>query len=200
VITDPIQPTYMDGGQNLVIGGPAGTKTVAVNSTGYFGAILATPPSEYIEPGAYTAQNGSGGANVGAFNWALTMPAYVVPTNIPTSINRSQDLTLNWTGGSSYSVVSILAFNGVLVTESPSLSSYVYIVCTANASSGTFTIPSAILNLLPSSGYGTVTQPGVNLSIAGIPEGRFTVSGSPGIDVGIFSVFASNGSVATIQR
>ena len=204
LLVDPIQPSYLNAGPDLVTTGPGGTKTTPVTptstiSTGYFAAYLAIEPSVYIESGTYSVANGSGGANVGPFNWGLTVPNAVVPTNIPTSVNRAQDLTLTWTGGSAFSVVSIFAFNGLLVTSSPSLSSYVYILCNANASSGTFTIPSAILNLLPTNGYGTPTKPGVSLSIAGIPENRFTVTGSPGIDAGIFTVFVSNGSVATIQ-
>jgi uncharacterized protein (TIGR03437 family) len=192
---DPYQPTYLDAGSNLVIGGPGGTKTIAEKSTGEWGAYLAIEPSVYIQPGSYTLGNGSGGGGVGQFsNVQLTLPNSVVPTNIPSTVNRAQDLTLTWTGGSAFPEVTIFAYNGLVVTAS--LSSYVYIVCDANASAGTFTIPSAILNLLPANGYGTVTQPGVNLSIAGVPATNFT---APGIDAGVFSAFIANGSVATIQ-
>lgn len=191
---DPYQPTFLDAGQNLVIGGPGGTKTIAEKSTGEWGAYLAFEPSVYIQPGSFTL-GGPGGGAVGPFsNVQLTLPNNVVPTNIPSTVNRSQDLTLNWTGSSAFSEVSIFAYNGLVVTASQS--AYVYIVCDANASAGTFTIPSAILNLLPSNGYGTVTQPGVNLSIAGVPATNFT---APGIDAGVFSAFIANGSVATIQ-
>ena len=203
-LVDPIQPTYLDAGADLVATGPAGTKTMPVTTTstittGFYAGYLATQPSVYIEPGTYSVSNGSGGANVGPFTWGLTLPAAVVPTNIPATVNRAQNLTLNWTGGSPFAVVGIFAFNGLLVSESPSRSSYVYIMCNANASSGTFTIPSAILNLLPTSGYGTLTQAGVNISIAGIPEGRYTAAGSPGIDAGILTVYVANGSVAAVQ-
>jgi hypothetical protein len=163
---------------------------------GYYAAV---EPSVYIQPGTYSVSNGSGGASVGPFTWGLTLPAAVVPTNIPSSVNRSQNLTLNWTGGSPFSVVSIFAFNGLLVSESPSVSSYVYIMCKADASAGTFTIPSAILNLLPANGYGTLTEQGVNISIAGIMESHNTATGTPGIDAGVLSVYVANGSVAALQ-
>jgi uncharacterized protein (TIGR03437 family) len=203
-LVDPIQPTYLNAGPDLMVSGPGGTKTVPVTttstiSTGYFAEYLAIEPSVYIEPGSYSVSNGSGGAGVSAFSAALTLPAAVVPANIPSSVNRAQNLTLNWTGGAPFTVVGIFAFNGVLVTASPSLSSYAYIMCSAPAASGTFTIPSAILNLLPPKGYGTLTQLGVNISIAGIPESHFTAAGSPGIDDGILTVYVANGSVATIQ-
>lgn len=203
-LVDPIQPAYLDAGADLVTTGPGGTKTVPVTTTstismGYYAGYLAVEPSVYVEPGTYSVANGSGGANVGPFTWGLTLPAAVVPTNIPATVDRSKSLTLNWTGGSPFSVVGIYAFNGILVTESPLLSSYVYIMCKADASAGTFTIPSAILNLLPANGYGTLTEQGVNLSIAGIVESQNTATGTPGIDAGILSVFVANGSVATLK-
>ena len=204
ILKDPMQPVYMDAGPNLAITGPSGTKTIPVTTTatiptGYYDADLAIEPSTYIKPGSYSVGNGSGGAKVGPFTLATTLPNPVVPTNIPSGVNRAQDLTLNWTGGAGFSVVSIFAYSGLVVTASPSMNSYVYILCNADVSAGTFTIPSAILNLLPANGYGTPTKPGVNLSIAGIPEVRFTAPGSPGIDAGMLTVFTSNGSVATIQ-
>jgi hypothetical protein len=199
-LVDPIQPGYLDAGPSLVTTGPSGTKTVPVTTTptismGYYAGYLAFQPSVFIEPGTFSVANGSGGANVGPFTWELTLPAAVVPTNIPATVNRAQDLTLNWTGGSPFSVVSIFAFNGLPVSES--LGSYVYIMCKAVASSGTFTIPSAILNLLPTNGYGTLTAQGVNISIAGIVESHY--AGSAGIDAGILSVYVANGSVAALQ-
>ncbi len=197
-LVDPIQPTYQDAGSDLVITGPGGTKTIPKTSTGLFQSDLATAPAVYIAPGAYTVTNGSGGANVDR-STGLTVPSYIVPTNIPASVNRGQNLTLNWTGGSISTLASIFLFNGILADPSTLQSSYVYILCDADASAGTFTVPSVILNLLPTNGYGTFTQKGVNISIAGIPETSFTVTGSPGVDAAVFSVFVSNGSVAAIQ-
>lgn len=203
-IVDPIQPTYLNAGADLAITGPGGAKTVPVTvtsatPTGYYAADLATEPSVYVAPGSYSLGNGSGGSNVGPFSWTTTLPAAVVPTNIPSTVNRAQDLTLNWTGGSAFSVVAIYAYNGVLVTSSPLFSSYVNILCAADAASGTFTIPSAVLNLLPPAGYGTLTEHGVNLSIGGIAESHNSIAGSPGIDAALLTVFVSTGSVPAIQ-
>jgi uncharacterized protein (TIGR03437 family) len=195
--TDPIQPSYLDAGPQLAITGPGGTKTISATSTGYYSATLATEPSVYIEPGPYTVGNGAGGVNVGPFNWGSTLPASVVPTNIPASVNRAQDLTLTWTGGSAFPVVSMIMFNGVPVTSS--LNSYVYVLCTAAGSSGSFTVPSTILGLFPSGGYGLPDKPGVSIQIAGVALNSFTVPGSPGLDSGLLDVFVSNGAVATIQ-
>jgi uncharacterized protein (TIGR03437 family) len=195
--SDPVQPTsYLNSGPNLVLSGPAGNKTIPASSTGLYTATLATQPSVYLEPGAYSVTNGSGGTNVGPFNWSLTLPPLVVP-KIPSSINPSQNLTLTWTGGSAYSLVTISLFNGVVATSS--LSSYVQVLCSANASAGSFTIPAAFLSLLPSGGFGTPTEAGVNIQVAGVQNATFTVAGSPGLDGGFFDVFIYSGAVASIQ-
>jgi hypothetical protein len=120
-LVDPIQPSYLDAGADLVITGPSGTKTMPATPTstismGYYAGYLAFQPSIFIAPGTYSVANASGGANVGPFTWDLTLPAAVVPTNIPASVNRAQNLTLNWTGGSPFTIVSIFAFSGLLVS------------------------------------------------------------------------------------
>jgi uncharacterized protein (TIGR03437 family) len=196
VVADPIQPSYLAVGP-LTITGPSGTKTVSAISTGQYGATLASQPSIYIDPGAYTVNNGSGGSNVAGFNWNLTLPNYVTPTNIPASIDRSQDLTLTWTGGSAYPIVTIFGYNG-LVTSGDT-SSFAEFICNAPGSAGQFTIPSVILNLLPPDGFGAFGSPGVNLQIAGYALADSTASGSPGLDSGVFSAFVSSGGIAKIQ-
>jgi uncharacterized protein (TIGR03437 family) len=196
VLTDPIKPSFLDAGSQLMITGPGGAKTVNATSTGYYFSTLATASPFYIAPGNYTASNGSRGSNVAAFNWDLTLPPSVVP-NIPASIDRTQDLTLTWTGGSAFPVVSIYLYNGVKATST--LKSYVDIICTAAGSAGTFTIPAAFLGLLPADGFGTPTTAGVSIEVGGVASNRFTVTGTPGLDEGFFTAFIGNGAVATIQ-
>lgn len=198
VVTDPVQPTYLNAGPQLTVTGPNGTKTVAATSTGSYPATLATGAPVYLTPGNYAIGDGQGGAAVGPFSWTVTLPANVIPTNIPARVTRSQNLTLTWTGGAGFPVVSIIGYTGVAVTSTTN--SYVYFVCNANASAGQFTIPSSILSLLPANGYGSPGTPGVNIQIAGIPMNPyFTAPGSPGIDVGIFSAFITSGAIAAIQ-
>jgi hypothetical protein len=194
---DPVAETFLDAGSQLTLTSAAGAKNISATATGFYEATLATEPAVYIEPGSISVGNGAGTSQVGAFNWALTLPEPVVPTNIPASISLSQDLTLTWTGSSGFSVVSVFLLSGVPVTTTET--AYVEILCTADASSGSFTIPSAVLNLLSPNGFGAFEKPGVDIQIAGIPLVPFTVAGSPGLDTGIFSVFVSNGAVARIQ-
>jgi uncharacterized protein (TIGR03437 family) len=197
-ITDPIQPTYLNAGPQLLLTGPNGNRTINDAFFGSYPATLATGAPFYLTPGNYTVGDGQGGDVVGPFTWSVTLPANVVPTNIPARVTRSQDLTLTWTGTAGFSVVSIIVYSGVPVTSSTN--SYVYFVCNANASAGQFTIPSSILSLLPANGYGSPGAPGVNIQIAGIPTNPYFIApGTAGIDVGIFSAFITSGAIAAIQ-
>jgi uncharacterized protein (TIGR03437 family) len=197
VVTDPVIPTFLSGGPNLTLTGPQGTKVMPATSTGNYSGTLAVEPSVFLTPGTFTASGGAGGAGVDPFNWSLTLPAPVNPT-VPSSVKLSQDLTLTWNGGTAYPIVSIFGFNGVNVSGAEN--AYVEFICDAQGSAGTFTIPSVIMNLLPPNGDGLPGQPGVNLQVAGVASSTFTVSGSPGLDAGVFSAFIGTGSVAKIVQ
>jgi uncharacterized protein (TIGR03437 family) len=195
---DPVAAQFLNSGNQLKLTSNGGSKTISELETGLYAATLATEPDQYIEPGPFSVSNGTGGPGVGAFTWSLTLPDAVVPTNIPASISLSRDLTLTWTGGSGFSAVSIFLFSGVPVAGLGT--AYVEIQCAADAASGSFTIPSAVLNLLSPSGFGAFEKPGVDIQIAGAVLKPFTdVPGSPGLDMGIFTAFVSNGGVARIE-
>ena len=93
--------------------------------------------------------------------------------------------------------MTILGYAGVPLSSS--LISYSEFVCNAVGSAGTFTIPAAILNAIPPNGYGAFGVHGVDIQVAGYQTSRFTGSGAPGLDAGIFSVYTSNGAIAAIQ-
>jgi uncharacterized protein (TIGR03437 family) len=193
-VTDPYPPTYLDAGQQLTITGPKGAENIPVNSMGVFSATLLNQPSTFVAPGAYSVTDGSGGAAIGPFTWNLTLPDNVVPANIPGTIDLAQDLTLTWTGGEAFPVVTIFGYAGVPLSSS--VNSYSEFVCNAAGSAGTFTVPSAILKVIPPDGYGSFGVRGVNIQLAGISSSSFQLSG---IDEGFFTVYASTGSVAKIE-
>jgi uncharacterized protein (TIGR03437 family) len=110
-----------------------------------FGSQFTTVPNGNLAPGTYTL-NGAGGANVGKFTATLTIPALLTVTNMPTVVNRSSGLTLNWTGGNSSDFVYIegSAENIVKGAETGAV-----FICYTTAGPGTFTVPSSILDQLP---------------------------------------------------
>jgi len=196
VITDPIQPSGLDTGRNLVVTGPAGTRGVAENSTGYYATALG-PSLTFIKPGSYSVSNDNGGTDIAAFNWNLTLPAPIGITNLPALIDRSKDLTLTWSNSALFLNVSILGVSGVPLPSGQI--AYVQFYCTAAASAGQFTIPAVIINLLPLNGYGAPGVPGAAIEIAGVAGNAFTAGGTPGLDVGVFNAFTYNGGVAVVQ-
>jgi hypothetical protein len=101
---------------------------------------------------------------------------------------------LTWSGGAGFSVVTIFGYSAVPVTETTF--SWVEFICNSDPSTQQFTIPSAILSLIPSNGFGGVGKPGVNIQMGGIPLDPVT---APGIDVGVFSAFIANGSIAKVE-
>ena len=196
VVVDPIQPPRLDAGANLTLTGPAGSKTIAATSIGDYSAALGNAAT-YIEAGSFTVSNGNGGAGVGAFSQNLTLSAPISITNFPPAINRSQDLTVAWSSSSSFSAVSVFVVSGV--PSASGTTSYVQFYCTAAASAGQLTIPSVILQLLPTNGYGSPGVAGAALEIAGIAGTGFTATGSPGLDAAVFDAFTYGGKVLKVQ-
>jgi hypothetical protein len=200
VLTDPIVPTltFLDAGSSLTVTPSNGKPlTAAATSTGQFGTVAGTPSSPYIIPGVYAVTNGNGGSQVPAFNWSDLLSPPIPTIGLPTTVNRAQNLTVNWTDTGSFTVLSIFGYSAVPLNSTTN--SWVQFVCTTSASAGSFTIPSAILSLLPTNGYGATGELGVDLQIAGIVDNRFTVTGTPGLDAGLFTIFSSYGVVAKVQ-
>jgi hypothetical protein len=117
--------------------------------------------------------------------------------NPPSTINRTQSLTVNWTASSAFTLVSILGYSAVPLSTTEN--SFVEFVCTAPATATQFTIPPSILSMLPTNGYGAVGVTGAGLQIAGVIDDQFTVSGSPGIDAGQFTLFTATGPIVKVQ-
>jgi uncharacterized protein (TIGR03437 family) len=196
-LSDPILPTlpHLDAGPALVITPANGTAmTVDATSTGLYAAALGTAGNVYIAPGAYSVANANGGSQVSAFNWSDTLPAPVGFVNLPSVINRSQSLTVNWSGSAPYSLVTIFGYAGVPLSSTEN--AYIEFVCAAPATSTQFKIPAAIVSLIPTNGYGAFGVPGVGMQIAGVVDNRFTVTG---LDAGVFTTFTSTGAVVKVQ-
>lgn len=196
ILTDPIAPTlpHLDAGSGLTatkISG--GSEEAGAISTGLYSGIVGTPATVFISPGAYSVANGNGGSQVPAFSWTGTLPSPIGASGLPTSVNRAQSLTVTWSGSASFSAVAILGYSAVPVSSG--VNSWVEFVCEAGASATSFTIPAAIMSLLPSNGFGDIGVTGAGLQIAGVVDNRFTL---PGLDAGVLTLFTSYGVVAKV--
>jgi uncharacterized protein (TIGR03437 family) len=175
VLTDPFTAPGLNAGTQIAVAGPSGTQNMPQLSAGDYGAEFT---STFLTPGTYTLSNVGGGSTIGAFSGTLTFPQAVNWTNqgSTTNVSATHNLTVNWTGGPANGYVSIFGVSGLA-----SISKEIQFFCTAQASAGTFTIPSQVFALLPPAGIGSNLQAGTNFYVAAIAPGTFT---APGLDYG----------------
>jgi uncharacterized protein (TIGR03437 family) len=188
VPVDPTKPALLDAGSSLSINGPNGTKTIASTSAGVYAATLggvpldqiltATPTPAYFDSGSYTI-TGNSGAKVGSFSAQIAVPTDVTWTNSSsiTSVDRTKDLTITWTGGGQSDFVAISGTASVTaggLGPAPTSPGNAFL-CIAPATAGTFTVPSWVLQTLPS----TKGQIAASFLLVGTqtPVSKFSASG-----------------------
>jgi len=171
----PLMAVPLDAGPSIMVSGPSGTRTITKRTFGmlfdYPGVTFGdTTPRNYFDPGHYTV-TGTGGRDVGAFTTSIDVPSTpFVWTNMPSvtaAIDRSNDLTVTWTGGIPNTQVTVLGAgfaNGVTSG----------FLCAAPVGAGTITIPSYVLLSLPPTGSSIV--PG-SLNVQNRIVSTFTASG-----------------------
>jgi uncharacterized protein (TIGR03437 family) len=201
---EAIQPAILDpvgegrdAGAALSITGPPGSRpvprqgaagTYEYYSSEFLGGGIALPglggtKPDFLAPGSYTMDNGTGGAEVGAFRGSLTIPTTTVNWSNQaalSTVQRSQDLTVSWTGGAAGELVTIMG-----ASADPGIKAGVQFICEERANAGTFTVPSWVLSTLPPSG---VTQ-GIRVGFVAVgtslaQPARFTATGT---DVNFFN-------------
>jgi uncharacterized protein (TIGR03437 family) len=137
----------LNAGSSLSLTGHAGSWTLALFSSGQYQATFGSTPSGPEVPAGQYFLDGSGGKDIGAFHATLNIAGNIVWTNKASiaTVDRSQPLTLTWTGGSAPGSVLI---GGYSQAENRSESIF---ACAEDASKGSFTIPSFILSTLGAS-------------------------------------------------
>jgi uncharacterized protein (TIGR03437 family) len=186
---DPSSPdAFLDAGTQLPLSGPNITPgtALAANPSATLGTSYSLTPANGTLVGGNYTMTGSGGAQIGAFTSTTSFPAdFEVPAwDSITSVDRSQPLTLNWTGTGvnqvyiEVSSTTVLGINRRIVTLN----------CTVPGAPGTYTIPLQALAYLPAvpasgaSGFGSIAVEANN-------QGLFTaplVTGGQ-IDLGILA-------------
>jgi len=203
--TDNFQPTPLDAGPQLTVLGPNGTKQLTKQSKGSYSAQLggggggfggigggSTTPL-YLDPGAYTVNNGSGGADVGKFTANINIATPLTWTNESsiTTVVRANGQLVTWTGGDPSSIVVITGYS-IQLGSNPDGSDSLggFFTCYAPDSAKQFLIPSVVLdNLPPSSLIPEVNIPAGSLSVASQQSVTFTATG---IDQGTLSSTVSS--------
>jgi uncharacterized protein (TIGR03437 family) len=206
----PLLTTYtnLDAGM-ITVSGAAGS--AAMNYRGnFYDLSLGTagyqepaggpgPSSAFLEPGAFTLTSAGGGpvpggANIGAINSQISVAAPPTFNNrfSVADVQRSQGVTVNWSGVDPAATVEIRGFSALNQPGAPGAAFF----CIANAGAGQFTVPPGVLLSLPAS-TSDPTAPGssaFNLAVGVTGSTRFTAAG---VDVGILrfsSLFGRNAS------
>jgi len=171
----PVSPggCIVDYLQPATIGSLKGLDPGTITVTGPDGVSLALPSP--LGLGIYTATlsataipqtggtftvKGSGGADVGPFtavvDFSNPLLSWTNP-DVATTVDRSQDLTVNWTGGNTGSYVYV---TGVSTSKATSTtpSATLGFTCLVSAGDGKVTVPSYILSALPAGSGGMAIQ------------------------------------------
>lgn len=158
--------TSLDAGPAVSADGPNGTRS-APRMTGADGSLLysatigAGVGADFVSPGVYRL-SGTGGPQVGAFSGDINVAPDLVWTNRAQAevVDRSQPLTVAWSGGEPTTLVSIQGTSTVINTAGAAVGGAVEqgvstagsFTCWANNPAGSFTIPAGVLSQIPASG------------------------------------------------
>jgi hypothetical protein len=186
---DPSPPilAILDAGTTLSLKNPGGTtRTIPKSGTQYALKVGDTSANNFFDLGTYTL-TGGGGADIGAFTAAFSLGAFTW-TNKPANngivqVNRSQGLTVTWSGGDPAGYVQIQGFSG---NPTASMS----FACNVATSNGTFTVPPSLLLAMPGNTGGSISL--INFPVAT----QFT---APGLDIGAVSYEQHISSLASFQ-
>jgi len=161
----------------ITLNGPSGLAVTLASQFGIKGAFFATLPVGAIPQsgGAFTFK-GSGGADVGPFTSTITFtssPISWTNQSAAVTIDRTQGLTVNWTGGNAGTYVFISGTSTTTTTPAASRVTGEY-MCLAPVDAGHFTVPSYILSALPVGSGGTAVQNDIysSLSATGLDIGQ----------------------------
>jgi uncharacterized protein (TIGR03437 family) len=196
-------PTTMplDMGNPFLLTGPTGMRTLTYGFSGaragYIGGMITNnilQNSLFLDPGAYTVQ-GFGGMDVGPFSTSFTIPPPLTWTNrLQTNVvDRTQPLTISWTGGDTGQVVAMLGFGEDLPTNSSAV-----FVCIAPLGSSSFTIPTDMMANLPATRANPLQSKGVIYMLA-LSGSSLKSIAAKGLDVGLTSFYSIIGKTVVLQ-
>jgi hypothetical protein len=194
-VVDSTAFTQLDPGAQFTVNGAGGTQTLTlVGDTYPLGSQLpfwSVPNSLFLAPGSYTV-SGKGGKDVGAVNASISVSSPLNWTNRDqtTNVNRTQPLTLNWTGGPTGQTIEILGENSDLRTNSSGL-----FYCVAPAGATSFSVPPQVLGFLPASRPNPLDSTGIIFLIS---SSSSALSAS-GLNAGLASAQYKTGKTVTFQ-
>ncbi|MDQ6699883.1 MAG: hypothetical protein M3Z36_06835 [Acidobacteriota bacterium] len=195
-------PAGLDAGPTITIAGAGGSRQLqkVAQVKGLYSTTLGTtgpnPQPLFLDQGTFTADNGTGGADVGKFAGASVQAvgAGFTWTNQASiaDVDRSKDQTVTWSNGAPNTLVTITGFSSTAQLGNLNGGGALF-VCVERAERGTFQIPAVVLLSLPVStsvNAGGISIPTGSLSLMnGTLPVKFT---APGLDYGTMSFTVSS--------
>jgi uncharacterized protein (TIGR03437 family) len=184
----------LDAGPMLNLTGPLGMLQVGGGGGEDYSMGIEDP---FVEPGQYTLDNGGGGADIGSFQAALTIPdsqfTWTNKQSIQT-VRRTEDLTVTWSGGDpDKEFVAIVGWSAWDRDGGDVVSVF---VCAERPSAGSFTVPAWVLANLPvssvSEGEDLFDDAYSGLIVATMPILDLNKFAAPGLDVSLFYYLVGN--------
>jgi hypothetical protein len=197
--------TLLDAGASLRLAGPNNvnisiprgptTTNTTKNYYSYTQSVISGLPisipglgggTSFISAGTFTL-SGTGGADVGSFSTSLDVPQPVVWTNKDsiTTVPRSQNLNITWTGGGSNDLYIVGASgNQAGGTQTNPVYDMTTFVCLTKANLLNFSVPSAVLSQLPATSGNGVGLLALQLNGKATFTAPLTAGGN--IDSGVF--------------
>lgn len=175
----------IDAGPALTYTGITKSTKLNLSSTGLYGIWSASDAApSVITEGIGTLDNGAGSSTVDGFKSNITIAKAPVWTNqdAATSIDRSKELTITWSGGDPNGTMIFLANTTGGTVDPDFAGGSTALSCYARTSVGQFTIPAWVISKLSpttSGTFGTLRVGSVLLSP------RFS---TPGMDMGYFEM------------
>ncbi len=178
---DRVPLAQLDAGDTVQLSAPAPLGTVDLEKDGGAYLIETDAPTVQLVPGLYSFTNGSGTAEVGPLQGAHMMieDSQFVWTNKDaiTSVSRSDDLDITWTGGDDNNEVVLILGHSNRVD----LGLIGAFMCMERVSAGHVTIPAWLVSTLPVSspwnGDGDPTSGVIVGRMSRIDRNRFTAEG-----------------------
>jgi hypothetical protein len=195
----------LNGGPSISFTGPNGSQATAITNPaslpqlllGYFGGSMggaSVSGSLALNPGSYNVSS-AGGADVGAFQATLNVPSPITWTgrNSLLSVNRTQPLTISWTGGSPTDLVGLVGFG----EDIPSNASTMF-VCLAQQGASSITVAPPILANLPATRANPLQSKDV-LYLVSVPGSAAVPIQAAGLDAGAALFTYINGKTVVYQ-
>jgi uncharacterized protein (TIGR03437 family) len=193
-----VLPTGLDAGSTITLTGPTGQVSLTKNPVvaGYYAPGSALASSFFPSTGGTFTFAGTGGANVGALSQSVSVASPLVWTNASSisTVTEANGVNITWTGGASNSYVLISGSSSTSVSFQTTPLTVTFI-CIAAASAGTFTVPPAVLQSLPTASATSLTPPTLTVENSADPV-LFSASG---LDLGYVTAFVSDSIHVTYQ-